>query len=106
MSVPFRIDLADHVIGIAALYDETRVYYLDYLTDAFPSFHVKITPADIAFEREKSNREAIVEGCAPAAHSNEYLEGLAVYRHRYLNRQEPIREETLCKRFCRHPATP
>lgn len=80
MSVSFCIALADQVIGISALYDETRTFCRDYLTEASPSFHVKILPVDIAFEREKSNREAILEGRVPTAYSDEYLETLAVYR--------------------------
>lgn len=80
MNVPFRIALAGQVIGISALYDETRVFCKDYLTDGSASFHVEVTPADIAFEREKSDREAAMEGRVPVAYSNEYLETLAVYR--------------------------
>ena len=80
MSVSFCIALADQVIGISALYDETRSFCRDYLTDASPSFHVRIMPADIIFEREKSHREAIMEGRVPTAYSDEYLETLAVYR--------------------------
>lgn len=57
MSVSFSIALAGQVIGVSALYDETRAFCRDYLTDAPPSFHVDISPGDIAFEREKSRRE-------------------------------------------------
>lgn len=80
MPVPFCVALAGQVIGISALYGETRDFCRDYLTDASPSFLVEITPADIAFEREKSDREAVVEGLVPSAYSDEYLETLAVYR--------------------------
>lgn len=80
MSVSFTIALAGQVIGVSALHDETRVFCRDYLTDAPPSFHVDITPGDIAFEREKSRREAVMEGRTPTAYSEDYLETLAVYR--------------------------
>ena len=80
MSVTFSIALAGQVIGVTALHDETRSFCRDYLTDTPPSFQVDITPEDIAIEREKSNREAILEGQVPTAYSEDYLETLAVYR--------------------------
>lgn len=80
MNVPFRIALAGEVIGVSALHEELRAFCKDYLTDASASFHVEITPADIAFEREKSCREAAMEGLAPGGYSDAYLETLAVYR--------------------------
>lgn len=80
MNVYFRIALADQVIGISALYEETRIFCRDYLTDEPASFHVEITPDDIAFEREKSDREAVMEGRVIVAYSDEYLETLALYR--------------------------
>ena len=72
--------LAGQTIDVSALFDETRTFCQEYLTDAPPSFHVEITQADIAFEREKSRREAILEGRAPFDHSDTYLETLAAYR--------------------------
>ena len=80
VSASFCIRLAGQTIGVSALFDETRTFCRDYLTDALPSLHVEITPADIAFEREKSRREAISEGRAPFDYSDMYLETLAVYR--------------------------
>lgn len=80
MSVFFCMALAEQSIGVNALFDETRAFCRSYLTDATPSFHVDVTPGDIAFEREKSRREAILEGRAPSDYSDSYLETLAVYR--------------------------
>ena len=54
MSVSFRIALAGQVIGVSALYEQTRTFCKNYLTDAPASFKVAVTPADIAFEREKT----------------------------------------------------
>ena len=62
MRVSFRIALAGQVIGVSALYEQTRTFCKNYLTDAPASFEVAVTPADIAFEREKNDREAAVEG--------------------------------------------
>lgn len=54
MRVSFRIALAGQVIGVSALYEQTRTFCKNYLTDAPASFEVAVTPADIAFEREKA----------------------------------------------------
>ena len=72
MRVSFRIALAGQVIGVSALYEQTRTFCKNYLTDAPASFEVAVTPADIAFEREKNDREAAVEGHAPGNFSDEY----------------------------------
>ena len=80
VSVSFCIILAGQTIGVSALFDETRTFCQDYLTDAPPSLHVEITLADIAFEWDKSCREAILEGRAPFDYSDPYMETLAVYR--------------------------
>lgn len=53
MRVSFRIALAGQVIGVSALYEQTRTFCKNYLTDAPASFEVAVTPADIAFERKK-----------------------------------------------------
>lgn len=76
----FTISLAGVPIGVESMFDE--VYHLcrDYLTDEAPCFTVAVTPADVAFEREKSRREALLEGRFPEAFSDAYLETLAVYR--------------------------
>ena len=80
MNVLFHIALAGEVIGVSALHDELRTFCKAYLTDAPASFHVVITPSDIAFEREKSCRENAVKALAPGVYSDEYLETLALYR--------------------------
>ena len=51
MRVSFRIALAGQVIGVSALYEQTRTFCKNYLTDAPASFEVAVTPAYIAFER-------------------------------------------------------
>lgn len=80
MSENFNIRLADKVIGIEPMYDSIKEYCHDYLTDERADFTVKTETADIAFEREKSDREAIAEGKNPVDYSDGYLETLSVYR--------------------------
>ena len=49
MRVSFRIALAGQGIGVSALYEQTRTFCKNNLTDAPASFEVAVTPADIAF---------------------------------------------------------
>ena len=53
MRVSFRIALAGQVIGVSALYEQTRTFCKNYLTDAPASFEVAVTPADIAFDTRR-----------------------------------------------------
>ena len=80
MRVSFRIALAVQVIGVSALYEQTRTFCKNYLTDAPASFEVAVTPADIAYERQRSARADELEGAAVREHADPYLETLAVYR--------------------------
>ncbi len=77
----FRISLAGQAVGICSIYDE--VYHLcrDYLSgEDEESFRVETRPEDIAFEQEKSLREAALEGNPAVLYPAPYLETLAVYR--------------------------
>ena len=77
----FRISLAGQTVAIRSIYDE--VYHLcrDYLSDVpEAAFHVETAPEDIAFERDKSLREAALEGKPAVLYPEPYLETLAVYR--------------------------
>ena len=77
----FRISLAGQTVAIRSIYDE--VYHLcrDYLSDVpEAAFHVETAPEDIALERDKSLREAAMEGKPAILYPESYLETLAVYR--------------------------
>lgn len=80
MSRSFNIRLAGTAIGIEPMYDYIREYCREYITDEKAAFTVKTEAADIAYEREKSDREAVIEGHKPVYYSDEYLETLSVYR--------------------------
>lgn len=72
----FQIKLAGLVIGISSLYGEVYRLCKDYVSDGAESFHIAVTPEDIARERkhsESSDRSA-------GSFSDAYLETLAVYR--------------------------
>lgn len=76
----FKIRLAGVTIAIHSLYDEIYTMCRDYLTDGDEAFTVTVRPEDIAFEREKSIRQAQVERRPVAVYPDAYLETLAVYR--------------------------
>lgn len=76
----FTINLAKVNIEINSIYDEVYTLCKDYLCDNTPDFAVEIMPEDIAFEREKSKREAAAEHIPYVDFKDSYLETLAVYR--------------------------
>lgn len=76
----FKIKLADRVIEITSLFENTKTFCSEYLTDEPADFSVEISQKDIDFEREKSAREHMKEGKPVQSFSAEYLETLAVYR--------------------------
>lgn len=76
----FTILLAEKRISVSALFESTREFCREYLSDGTPDFSVAITKEDIVFEREKSAKEDILEGIPVRNFSDEYLETLAVYR--------------------------
>ena len=76
----FKIGLAGKVIGVTSMHEEIYKMCKDYLTDGPEDFHVMTSQADIEFEREKSIREAMIEGIPPQDYPDDYLETLAVYR--------------------------
>lgn len=78
--VKFKIRLANLTVAVSALYESTRDFCSDYLTDAEPDFSVEVTEADVLFEDKKSDAERKLEGLPPFKYSGEYLETLALYR--------------------------
>ena len=76
----FCVSLAGVRVGVRCRYDEVRELCRDYLCDGEPAFVVSVDEADVAFEREKSVREALHEGLPVVAYGEPYLETLAVYR--------------------------
>lgn len=76
------ICLADNKIEIENRYPYVEEYCRDYLTykESGLDFSIRIMPEDIAFERQKSEQEDVMEGREIRHFSDEYLETLAVYR--------------------------
>ena len=78
--INFSIRLANRVVGISALYESTRQFCKDYLTEELPELTVTVTQEDIEYERNKNIREEEMEGIPHRNFSDSYLETLAVYR--------------------------
>ena len=76
----FTISLAGFCVEINSIFETTRTFCRDYLCEGTPEFSVTISPKDITFEREKSEKEDLLEGIPVRQFSDEYLETLAVYR--------------------------
>lgn len=76
----FTISLAGVPIRVSALYESTRAFCRDYLSDGEGAFSVSVTQADLDAERLKSAQEDEREGLAVRRFSDRYLETLAVYR--------------------------
>lgn len=72
--------LAGHTVEIESLYPQVHTLCADYRAEGKPEYRISITPADVAFERERSARTDAREGVAPRAYGEGYLETLAVYR--------------------------
>lgn len=78
--VNFKIKVAEITIEINAIFESTKSFCENYLTDSKADFFVKITEDDIKFEREKSMQNDLKNGKEVAKFSDSYLETLAVYR--------------------------
>lgn len=72
--------LAGHTVRIESLYPLVHALCAAYRADGAAEYHIVITPADIALEREKSARENLAEGLPAREYPADYLETLAVYR--------------------------
>lgn len=76
----FSIRIAGRVAAVSAMFESTRTYCAEYLCEAAPDFSISVSPEDICFEREKSEREDRLEGIPVRSFSDAYLETLAVQR--------------------------
>jgi len=78
--IDFRIRVAGRVAAVSAMFVSTRNYCAEYLCEDAPDFTVSTSPEDIAFEREKSNQENLLEGLPPQDFPDAYYEVTAVQR--------------------------
>lgn len=76
----FRLRLADRTIAVSAQFPATMDFCADYLTGEPADFAVSVLPADLEYERQKSEANDMAEGRPVRRFSDAYLETLAVYR--------------------------
>ena len=76
----FNIRVTGQVAAVSAIFESTRSHCKDYLCEDAADFDIRITPEDIAFEREKSVQEDRLEGKPPRSFPDAYLETIAVQR--------------------------
>ena len=78
--IDFTMRVAGQVVAVSAMYESSRAYCSAYLCEDTPAYAICITPEDIAFEREKSAREAALEGLPVREYDDAYLETIAIQR--------------------------
>ena len=76
----FTVKLAEVNIRINSIYDEVYTLCKDYISHKPADFSIEILESDIAFERNKSKKEAEYENLPRTDFTDSYLETLAVYR--------------------------
>lgn len=78
--IDFTVHFAGQTVAASVSFPATRAYCSGYLSDNIPAFSVTIKPEDIAFEREKSLREAAIEGLPEPKLTDQQLECTALQR--------------------------
>lgn len=76
----FAMKLADIPFGVRCLFESTRDFCREYLTDKAPQFTVELTPEDIDRERDISRQQNIRDEIPVQMYPNDYLETIALYR--------------------------
>lgn len=76
----FCISLAEVVFRVEPVFSYVQEYCKEYIVNEPAEVVIRIENADIAFERERSKKEAEREGSPVMEYSDAYLETLAVYR--------------------------
>ena len=72
--------LAGHAIKIESLYSQVHTLCAAYRVEDDAEYCIATTPADIAYERQRSAQADALEGAVPHKYADPYLETLAVYR--------------------------
>ena len=76
----FIMKVAGAVAEVHTLFDSTRDYCKDYLTDESPEFTITVTPENLAFEQADLLAEAKAEGMKPRKFTDPFLERAAIQR--------------------------
>ena len=76
----FDMKIAGHVGRVHALFESTRDYCKNYLTEEAPEFSVAVTAEDLAFEQAELLAEAKAEGMKPRKFTDPFLDRAAIQR--------------------------
>jgi len=76
----FLIDIAGQTVAVTSLFESTRDYCRNYLTQREPDFSVTVTREDLAFEQEALRQEALEEGIRIRIFTDPFLERTAIQR--------------------------
>lgn len=76
----FRIEIAGQVFFVTSLFDSSRDYCREYLTEKAPDFSIAVTPADLAFEQAYLDEEAQQEGFRRRVFTGPFLDRAAIQR--------------------------
>jgi len=76
----FKIKIAGAVASVTSLFDSTRDYCRNYLTEEPADFSIVTTREDLAFEQEQLRQEALAEGIRIRVFTDPFLERTAIQR--------------------------
>ena len=76
----FTMKVAGAVAEVHSLFDSTRDYCKDYLTEDAPEFTITVTTENLAFEQADLLAEAKAEGMKPRKFTDPFLERAAIQR--------------------------
>ena len=76
----FRIEIAGAVFQVRSLFESTRDYCKNYLTEQEAAFSVEVFPEDLVFEQNFLDEEAKEEGLKRRKFSDPFLERTAIQR--------------------------
>ena len=76
----FTMKVAGAVAEVHSLFDSTRDYCKDYLTEETPEFTITVTSEDLAFEQADLLAEAKAEGMKPRKFTDPFLDRAAIQR--------------------------
>ena len=76
----FHIEIAGTVFAVTSLFDSTRDYCKNYLTENEPEYSVTVSREDLVFEQNALDEEAREEGMKRRKFTDPFLERTAIQR--------------------------
>lgn len=76
----FKIEIAGHTAAVCSLFDSSRDYCRDYLTDKDAQISIRVTREDLSFEQSDLDREAAEEGFRRRVFTDPFLDRAAIQR--------------------------